>query len=113
MPHRFENWTIQLDGNDGLETFTDWQGFSWCISRDGCRAVLKYGPANADGRYDWRTARAMGQEVDLGRPPSDHKDTFNGPCQFEVFTFLLHRYHQRARAQSTAQMSIPHSKLAG
>jgi hypothetical protein len=107
---RFASWKTALDGNEGLETFTDWQGFTWCISSDGRRAVLKYGPAKADGRYDWGVARAMGQEVDLSRPASDHTDSFNGPCQFEVFTYLLHRGYQPAPAKTTAISVSPLTK---
>jgi hypothetical protein len=102
----FATWTTPLAEHDGLETFTDWQGFTWCLSSDGRRAVVKYGPANASGRYDWHMARAIGHEVDLMRPACEHIDIFNGPCQFEVFTYLLHRRHQPARAKTTAPMSL-------
>jgi hypothetical protein len=101
----FATWTTLLAEHDGLETFTDWQGFTWCISSDGRRAVLRHGPANSKGKYDWRSARAVGHEVDLARPAHEHKDTFNGPCQFEVFTFLLNRIHRPNRAKSTAPLS--------
>jgi hypothetical protein len=107
VPSHFATWTTLLAESDCLETFTDWQGFTWCISSDGRRAVLKYGPANASGRYDWRTARAIGHEVDLERPAYEHKDIFNGPCHFEVFTYLLHRDQQPVRAKTTAPMSVP------
>jgi hypothetical protein len=105
VTNRLATWTTPLTEHEGLETFTDWQGFAWCLSSDGRRAVLKYGPANANGRYDWRTARAIGLEVDLSRPAHEYKDTFKGPCQFEVFTFLLNRIHRPDRAKSTALMS--------
>jgi hypothetical protein len=105
VPSRFATWNTILAEYEGLETFTDWQGFTWCISSDGRRAVLKFGPANSEGRYDWRAARAIGQEVDLARSASEHTDIFNGPCQFEVFSFLLNRLHRPNREKSTAPMS--------
>jgi hypothetical protein len=108
VPPNSATWTTKLAEADGLETFTDWQGFAWCISSDGRRAVLKFGPAGANGHYDWKAARALGQEVDLARPASEHRDTFNGPCQFEVFSYLLNRVHRRNRAASTARMLLEH-----
>jgi hypothetical protein len=97
----YATWTTELADSEGLETFTDWQGFVWCISSDGCRAVPRFGPGGNDGRYQWTDARASGHEVDLDRPAYDHKDRFGGPCQFEVFAFLLKREHGSNHAKST------------
>jgi hypothetical protein len=111
MP-KFDTWTATLADHAGLDTITDFQGFTWIISADGQRAALLYGPPAANGRYDWSVAKAIGQDVDLALPASAHTQYGNGPCRQEIFLYLINRkHHQKDRPQSTQIMPISHALL--
>jgi hypothetical protein len=106
MP-KFHTWTATLADHAGLDTITDFQGFTWIISDDGQRAALLYGPPAANGRYDWTVARAIGQDVDLALPASAHTQFGNGPCRQEIFQYLVNRKHNKKnRPKSTQIMPI-------
>jgi hypothetical protein len=100
----FKTWTATLADHIGLETITDWQGFAWCVSHDGQRAALLYGPPNSVGRYDWDVARSIGMIVDLALPATAYTDICNGPCRQEVFHYLVSRRHSKNGPKSTQLM---------
>jgi hypothetical protein len=53
-------------------------------------------------------------DVDIGRPATEHKDYFLGPCQLEVFTFLMNRHHnQRRRSTQPMRPALPFELTAG
>jgi hypothetical protein len=111
MP-KFDTWTATLADHAGLDTITDFQGFTWIISADGQRAALLYGPPAANGRYDWSVARAIGQDVDLAQPASAHTQYGNGPCRQEIFLYLINRKHRKKdRPKSTQIMPISQALL--
>jgi hypothetical protein len=111
MP-KFDTWTAMLADHAGLDTITDFQGFTWIISADGQRAALLYGPPAANGRYDWSVARAIGQDVDLALPASAHTQYGNGPCRQEIFLYLVnHKNYRKDRPKSTQIMPISQALL--
>jgi hypothetical protein len=114
MAPSFSDWTGTLVNHESLETFTDWRGFVWCLSEDGTCAALLHGPLNSSGRYDWNVAKATAMDVDIGRPAAEHRDYFHGPCQLEVFAFLMNRYHkQRRRSTQPMRPALPFELTAG
>jgi hypothetical protein len=79
---------LPLADHDLLKCFVDFQGFKWCISRCGKRAVLMYGPADEWGDYTWDSARRAGMEVDIDRNASAYPNTHSGPQFAEIHAYL-------------------------
>jgi hypothetical protein len=79
---------LPLVDHDHWKCFVDYQGFKWCISRCGKRAVLMYGPADEWGDYTWDSARQAGMEVDIDHNVIAYPNTQSGPQFAEIHAYL-------------------------
>jgi hypothetical protein len=92
---------VPVAGHEGRRTITDYDGWKWCISKSGRRAVVFLGPPDEKGRYTWLAARAAGKEVDLNRPITDYPISPTGPQFREIYEFLTASLQAETGGKST------------
>jgi hypothetical protein len=92
---------VPVAGHEDRRTITDYDGWKWCISKSGRRAVVFLGPPDERGRYTWLSARAAGKEVDLNRPITDYPNSPTGPQFHEVYHYLMENLHVSSEMKST------------
>jgi hypothetical protein len=92
---------VPVAGHEGRRTITDYDGWKWCISKSGRRAVVFLGPPDEKGRYTWLAARAAGKEVDLNRPMGDYPNLPTGPQFREIYQYLMANLVATSEAKTT------------